>query len=101
MNDRKLSYAEKLVKELADLRKGKSEYESWRWQASVNFYEPGVITTTVTEKSFLCFKSCDEKTAFRKMPYAVAKEFHSFLAQKRNDAHRRIGEIEQELEELK
>lgn len=100
MTARKPTRAEELVAELADLRHKQSQYEEWRWQASVTFYVSGVRTRTTTETSVLGFKSRSNGERWDEMPAAVADEFHSFFAKKRDEAYRRIGEIEQELERL-
>lgn len=100
MTTRELTHAEKLVAELADMRRKNAQYEGWRWMASVTFYESGVRTRTTTETSVLGFKGRQDKERWDEMPPEVADAFHSFLAMKRDEAHRRIREIEQELEAL-
>lgn len=99
--NREPSYAEKLVEERARLRKKLSDFEGWRWQASVpGMYKSLLVTKTVTETQFLCFKRIGNGTLEDKLPTEIAREFHSFLAQKRDQIYRRIKEIEKELDEM-
>lgn len=96
-----MSKAENLVAELAELRKKQSQYEGWRWQASMSgFYKRFMVTKTTTVTSVLGLKRRDESEHWEEMPRAVAEEFHSFLAKKRDEAYRRIREVEQELEDM-
>lgn len=100
--NREPSYAEKLVEERAKLKKKLSDFEGWRWMASVpGMYKSLLVTKTVTETQSLCFKSSDTDSREDKLPTGVAREFHSFLAQKRDEAYHRIQEIEKELDDLK
>lgn len=98
---REPSYAEKLVEERAKLKKKLSDFEGWRWKASVpGMYKSLLVTKTVTETQSLCFKGIGNDTREDKLPIEVAREFHSFLAQKRDEVYRRIQEIEKELDEM-
>lgn len=100
--DRELTHAEKLVRELAEVRKKKMEFEDWRWKASMGgFYRRFLITKTVTETTILGFKSRSSDEGWYEIPEAVAKEFHSFLAKKRDENYRRKLEIEEDLKNLK
>ena len=102
MNNREKSHAEKLVEELAKVRKRERDFERWRWQASQpGFYRNFLVTRTVTETQVLGFKSRDNDERWDEVPYTVADEFHSFLAKKRDENYRRGKEIEEELEGLK
>lgn len=101
MSTKELTHAERLVAELAELRRKMSEFEGWRWKASMDgFYKRFMVTRTTTVTSVLGFKSRDNEARWDEMPMAVAEEFHSFLAKKRDEAYRRIHEVEQELEGL-
>ena len=102
VSNREKSYAEKLVEELAEVRKKERDFEGWRWQASKpGFYRNFLVTKTVKETQVLGFKSMDNDERWDEVPYAVAEEFHSFLAKKRDENYRRGKEIEEELEGLK
>lgn len=101
MSTRDLTHAERLVAELAELRRKESQYEKWRWQASMGgFYKRFMLTRTTVETSVLGFKSRSDDSRWDEMPEAVADEFHSFLAKKRNEAYRRAHEVERELQGL-
>lgn len=100
--DRELTHAEKLVKELAVVQRKEREFEDWRWTASKpGFYRNLLVTRTVTETTVLGFKSRDNDARWEEVPDAVAEEFHSFLAKKRDENYRRKLEIEEELKSLK
>lgn len=100
MSKREPTRAEKLVAELAQRKREHGQFEGWRWKASVIFYKSGVLTRTTTETSVLGFKSRDKDEGWDELPNAVAKEFHSFLAKKRDEAYQRIREIEAELDAM-
>lgn len=102
MTERVLTYAEKLVKELAECNGREAEFEQWRWKASMgSFYKRFMITKTVTETTVLGVKSRDSDERWYEMPGAVADEFHIFLAKKRDENYMRKRQIEEELERLK
>ena len=100
MRSRELTRAESLVAELAQRKREQSQFEDWQWKASVTFHEPGVLTRTTTETSVLGFKSRSNDERWDGLPNDVARAFHSFLANKRDEAHLRVCEIETELEAM-
>lgn len=102
MTERELTHAEKLVEEMAEQRRKEDQFERWRWKASKSgFYKRFLLTRTRTVTQILGFKSKDNDERWEELPQAVAEEFHSFLANKRDEAYTRIREIEKELEGLK
>lgn len=102
MSNREKSRAEKLVEELAEVRKKEREFEWLRRKASnPGLYRNFLVTKTVKETQVLGFKSRDNDERWDEVPYTVADEFHSFLAKKRDENYRRGKEIEEELEGLK
>lgn len=102
MTERVLTYAEKLVKELAECNDREAEFERWRWKASMgSFYRRFMVTKTVTETTVLGMKSRVSDEQWYEMPEAVAEEFHTFLAKKRDENYMRKRQIGEELEGLK
>lgn len=102
MSNREKSHAEKLVEELAKVRKREREFEWLRRKArNPGLYRNFLVTKTVTETQVLGFKSRHNEDDWEQVPKAVASEFHSFLAKKRDENYRRGKEIEEELEGLK
>lgn len=98
----KKTKVELLIEEKEALKKRESMFEEWRWKASTTFYETGILTETQTTTRYkLGFRDKHRLgQSFDAIPYEVAKGLHSFLADERDKAHRRIYQIDEELERL-
>ena len=102
MSEREKTRAEKLVEELAVEKRKEAQFERWRWEAGHTFDKKVAFTRKTVTTTIFGFSSTRQgaKTE-EELPIEVSREFHSFLAMKRNEAYRRIREIEEELESLK
>lgn len=101
MSEREKTRAEKLVEELATEKRKESQFERWRWEAGHTFDKKVAFARkTVTTTVFGFTSTWHGAKTETELPLEVSREFHSFLAMKRDEAYRRIREIEEELAAL-